>query len=145
LLETKIARKMRKLILLIIMALPVFAGAQTNEPNDLVTSAFTSQEIADMSDQQVELLNFQATSGFIVSDGKMGIENCISAGELLNKVSGTPISLNDLENLNIHLFDFEQLQSTHTNYCFEDGTVIMIYSTQRLETLLNRHKINSQN
>ncbi len=136
---------MRKLIILIIMALPICAVAQNTEPNDLVASAFTSQEIANMSDQQVELLNFQSTSGFIVSEGKTGIENCISAGELLHKESGTPISVDDLEDLNIHLFDFEQLESTNTNYCFEDGTVIMIYSSERLETLLNRHKINSQN
>lgn len=119
--------------------------AQMNEPNNLVASAFTPSEIASMNDEQIELLNFQSTSGYAISAGKTGIVNCIPSNELLRKTDGTAISITDLEEFNIHLFDFEQLTNTHTNYCFEDGTVIMIYSTQRLETLLTRHNVNSQN
>ena len=116
-----------------------------NEPNSLVAGAFTTSEIESMTNEQIELLNFQSTSGYLISEGKSGIIDCTSAQELLNKADGTSISTSDLENFNIHLFDFEQFSNTHTNYCFEDGTVIMIYSAQRLETLFARHKINSQN
>ncbi|MFT4679533.1 MAG: hypothetical protein ACJAV7_002588 [Flavobacteriales bacterium] len=127
------------------MVIPILSWAQSNEPNDLVTSAFNASEISSLNDDQIELLNFQATSGYVISPGKAGLANCIASEELLNKTSNEAISLSDLENFNIHLYDFEQSPTSHTNYCFEDGTVILIYSTQRLETLLTRHQINTQN
>ncbi|MEM7298769.1 MAG: hypothetical protein AAF391_10945, partial [Bacteroidota bacterium] len=111
--------------------------------SDKVKAAYSEQEIQDMTVTDVDKLNFQAEMGFAIAKQRKDIDGCISSSELTHRINGNAIQVSDLEDLNILEFDFVQEENHHTSYCFENGTVLMIYSKARLETLYERNKINT--
>lgn len=134
---------MKMRIVLVLFALLPFA-AISQEANSKVKAAFTSAELAKMSVEEIEYLNFFSDNAVIVSNAGEKAQSIAVSGELSLK-NGSVLSAPsvDVANFNPLLFTIKVLPNEYGYYRIGDSEyIVTVMSEARLKVLYERYKAN---
>ncbi len=131
-----------RIVLVLFALMPVVAISQ--EANSKVKAAYTSAELAKMSVEEIDYLNFFSDNAVIVSNAGEKAQSIAVTGELSLK-NGSVLSAPsvDIANFNPLLFNLKVLPNEYSYYRIGDSEcVITVMSEARLEVLYERYKAN---
>ncbi len=115
--------------------------------NEKVSEAFSAEEMAKMTPENVDYYTFFLDNAYRVLDSEKENSSLNDLSLILNKKTGESLQSSDLSNsdFNALLFDLKQDKVSPTFYKMGDtGKVLMVQSSDRLALLYSRHKANKR-